>query len=175
MNKVDLTNKKFGNLIALEPTQNRDSIGSIIWKCKCNCGNKVLVSARCLTQHNTTSCGCLKSSIGEDHIEEFLLNNKINYIKEYTRPEWIFQDSKSQGRFDFYLPDYNILIEFDGIQHYREVSGWTYSLKRVQQHDKIKNNWAAQSHLKLIRIPYWERDNISLKLPLSSNCTMGED
>ena len=63
---LDLTNKKFGKLIALEPTNKRKE-GCVIWKCKCDCGNETEVSASFLNKGLVKSCGCLKS-YGEEKI-----------------------------------------------------------------------------------------------------------
>lgn len=60
--RLDLTNKKFGYLTAIEPTDKRDSKG-VIWTCVCKCGKEVEVSATNLKNMNTTSCGCLKSEV----------------------------------------------------------------------------------------------------------------
>lgn len=54
--------KRFGRLVAISPTEKRDTNGSVIWKCKCDCGNIVEVSAKSLTAEsgrNTRSCGCV--------------------------------------------------------------------------------------------------------------------
>lgn len=57
--KKDLTNQKFGRLIALYQTSERKN-GSVVWHCKCDCGNECNVSAASLTSGRTKSCGCLK-------------------------------------------------------------------------------------------------------------------
>lgn len=54
----DITGKRFGRLIACAPTNRRKS-GSVIWSCKCDCGNTHEVSQRHLTDGSTRSCGCL--------------------------------------------------------------------------------------------------------------------
>ena len=162
-----LIGKRFGKLIVRESTLLRDKQGSIIYQCECDCGNKCLVSARCLTGNNTHSCGCLRS-IGENIIEQILKKNNINYIREYTRDEWRFLDTNYLGKFDFYLPDYNRLIEFDGIYHYEDVKNREWNLIKYQEHDKIKNNWAIENKIDLIRIPYWKRDNITLNMLLQN-------
>ena len=59
----DLTGKKFGRLIALESTQKRDKKGSVIWICRCECGNIVETTADCLVQGKTVSCGCRKQEL----------------------------------------------------------------------------------------------------------------
>ena len=59
---IDLKDKKFGNLIALAPTDKRDYKGSIIWTCKCNCGCQVEVVSNDLLRGQTKSCGCLRKN-----------------------------------------------------------------------------------------------------------------
>jgi hypothetical protein len=53
----DLRGQRFGRLIANRPTEHRSS-GSVVWKCSCDCGNTILVSAPNLTRGFTKSCGC---------------------------------------------------------------------------------------------------------------------
>ena len=53
----DLTNKKFGKLLALEIV-GKDKYGRCIWKCLCNCGNETNVRSGNLIQKNSLSCGC---------------------------------------------------------------------------------------------------------------------
>src|SRR4030042_6036882 len=55
---VDITNQRFGKLIALEPTTLRKR-SSIIWKCQCDCGKIVLKASDNLRRGFTKSCGCL--------------------------------------------------------------------------------------------------------------------
>ena len=66
---LDLTGQRFGKLTALEATEKRDPKGSVVWLCKCDCGNTVDVTADALVHKNTISCGCrkkeIKDSIGE--------------------------------------------------------------------------------------------------------------
>ncbi len=57
----DLTGQRFGRLVALYPTEKRDSKGSVYWHCKCDCGNAADVSEAELRHGNYRSCGCLKA------------------------------------------------------------------------------------------------------------------
>ena len=81
----------------------------------------------------------------------------------------------SKLRFDFAL--FNSvnqicrLIEFDGEQHYEsniKNSGWnTYQkYEYTYQNDQKKNKIAKDNNIPLVRIPYWERDNITLEMLL---------
>lgn len=168
LNKKDLINQKFGKLTVIEETKNR-KWGNIIWKCQCDCGNITYLPTNSLTSGNTSSCGCLTGSIGENNIETLLKNAKLLYIKQYTAPDLQLK------RFDFAiindLSEPIRLIEFDGRQHYDDISGiWnsSESLEDIQYRDQEKNQWAFNNNIPLVRIPYWERDNITLEMLLGN-------
>ena len=55
---IDLTGKKFGNLIVLKKTRNEKN--RILWLCRCSCGKENFVSSNDLKSCHTKSCGCLK-------------------------------------------------------------------------------------------------------------------
>ena len=55
--KNDFTGCRFGKLIVIEPTAER-SHGAIVWRCRCDCGNEVLVESRRLSSGVVKSCGC---------------------------------------------------------------------------------------------------------------------
>lgn len=158
--RKDIKGQRFGKLVALYPTektQNRHTI----WKCQCDCGNLCEVSLNNLQTKTTNSCGCLKKSIGELNIEQILKENNIKFEKQK-----VFLKFNSKRYFDFYLPDYNRVIEFDGIQHYKSLNGiWDKALplEERQQRDKEKTAFILNSNIDLVRIPYWKRDTMSIK------------
>ena len=104
-------------------------------------------------------CPRCNESRGERKIYNFLKENKINFESQKR-----FNDCryKNQLIFDFYLPELNICIEFDGEQHYY-ISHFDKSkddFHKRKLRDKIKNNYCFVQKIKLIRIPYWDFDNI---------------
>lgn len=162
LNKKDLANQKFGKLTALFPTNKRID-NKVVWQCRCDCGQLYEVASSHLISGHTSSCGCIKHSIGEENIANILKQNNIKFQKEVTFSDLI-SDKNHKLRYDFYLPIFNRLIEFDGQQHY-EDTGW-HTLEDCQKNDKIKNNYAIMNNIDLVRIPYWERDNITLEMLL---------
>lgn len=52
---IDMTGQKFGRLTVIERAGSRRSDGASVWKCKCECGNEVLVARPNLIQGNTKS------------------------------------------------------------------------------------------------------------------------
>ena len=171
----DLTNQHFGRLTAMEYLGS-DNKGGTLWKCMCECGNdNFITTSHHLISGNTKSCGCLKS-IGESKIAILLSENNIKFIQQQKFDDAIYNDTKGQMRFDFYLPDYNRLIEFDGNQHYEANGGWSTenNLALVQQRDKAKNEYALSNNIPLVRIPYWERDKITLEMIMSDKYLVRE-
>ena len=167
----DLTNQRFGKLVALYPCNHKKS-SSILWHCKCDCGNECDIESYNLRSGKTSSCGCINRSIGELKIEAILLENNIIYKKEITFDDLKNPKTNRKYRFDFGLYNNNILfrlIEFDGEQHFGERSGLWGDLnndpyEERQQRDKEKNEYALSNNIPLVRIPYWERDNITLEM-----------
>ena len=110
-----------------------------------------------LSGHNCPKC---KSSIGERLINIFLDNKNINYNKEY-RFNNCRSNKNSMLKFDFYLSDYNICIEYDGKQHFEENKFFGHSsFKTIQENDIIKNKYCIDNNIKLIRIKYTEQNKI---------------
>ena len=93
-----------------------------------------------------------------------------SYEKEKIFSDFIYSDTGGRPRFDFYLPDFNRLIEFDGKQHFIDT-GWTnqhINFEKRKSQDKLKNIYAKKNNIELIRIPYWERNNITLEMILGN-------
>ena len=63
LNRNNIAGKRFGRLIAIEPTKDRKS-GHVVWRCLCDCGNIANVSLGKLTSGHTKSCGCLRVPSG---------------------------------------------------------------------------------------------------------------
>lgn len=59
--RKDLTGQRFGKLIVLSPTDKRMDSGSVVWKCKCDCGKFAEVSSRQMIRGKVRSCGWLSS------------------------------------------------------------------------------------------------------------------
>lgn len=166
----EIANKKFGKLLAIEPTEERDRSGRVIWKCKCDCGNPnfIFVSSSSLKNGNTQSCGCLQhTSIGEEKIANILKENNVKFKRQFTFSDLI-SPRGSLLKFDFgiynNLGQLKYLIEYDGIQHFFPVDrfggkkGWEY----LKECDYLKNQYCIKNKIPLIRINYLKK-NILVK------------
>lgn len=63
LKKQDITGQRFDRLVAVCPTEERDTAGSIIWECRCDCGNTARYSVNSLHKGKIHSCGCLYKEI----------------------------------------------------------------------------------------------------------------
>lgn len=159
----DITKQRFGNLIAIKPTSERKH-SSVIWECQCDCGNIHMASAELLLAGKVSSCGCIHSK-GNQKIKNLLQNNQLPFIAEYP-----VRINNKNYYYDFaLLKDEKIIcfIEYDGILHFPQDSyhGWNNkeNWEKTQQNDIIKNNYAFEKNIPLIRIPYTDFNQIDLK------------
>ena len=105
--------------------------------------------------HHLGGCGCpkCKSSKGERTIRQFLKTNGISFNEQHR-----FTKCKNilPLPFDFYLPDHNTCIEYDGEQHFFPIKCWNgeKGLGEVRKRDTIKNEFCRTNNIKLVRIRY---------------------
>lgn len=159
--KKDLTMQKFGLLTALYDTNKRACNGNIIWHCKCDCGNECDVASTNLITGHTRSCGCRHQSKWEVFIKEYLLSIDIKFEEQKRFRDCVNKKGTDMLPFDFYLPDENIIIEYDGEHHFSVVEGWggNEKLDRIIENDKIKNKYCLDNNIKLLRIPYTKSES----------------
>ena len=106
---------------------------------------------------NGQGCPICKESKGERFVRQILDKNNIVFESQKKFKDCTNTKKGSACRrlpFDFYLPDYNSMIEFDGPQHYRPVSifGGEEGFKKRQLLDMIKNEFCIKNGIRMIRI-----------------------
>lgn len=115
-------------------------------------------------------CPNCAGSKGEIKIRDFLDNKSLEYKREYVF-SGLYGDCGKPLRFDFAVFNSNkslkCLVEFDGIQHFQPVNFWgnEYAYTQIRfetlkRYDERKTNYCKEHNIKLIRIPYWDFDNI---------------
>lgn len=93
---IDLKSQKFGKLTVIEPSEKRDSTGSILYKCQCECGGTSYVSRRHLKNGHTKSCGCTRTEKFNKHREATKLNLKGQKFGKLTALKPIGTDTNRQ-------------------------------------------------------------------------------
>lgn len=131
---------------------------NLIFRC-IECGDIFISSLQRFTQHGGQLCEKCRDneSVGVKKIKMVLETLGISYVQE----KWFLdcRDIKPLP-FDFYLPDYNTIIEFDGRQHFEETNYFSHSIGATQKHDCIKNEYCKKNQINLIRIPYTQINHI---------------
>jgi len=154
------------------------------WKCK-DCGH----NWNSLIKDRNKGIGCpeCNKSKGEKKIDKILINNnwikisqeefdklsdKNKYNKNYFIPQIKYNGLIGLGgkllSYDFYLPRLNFLIEYDGEYHFIPIKNYKSEpieyaeerLRKQQYHDKLKDNYTINNNINLLRIPFWNFDNI---------------
>ncbi|MDW6058168.1 hypothetical protein SAZ11_08700 [Streptomyces sp. FXJ1.4098] len=112
--------------------------------------------------YNRSGCPLCFGSKGERLVARVLDDLGVSYSPEWSHPTC---RSSQPLLFDFYLPSFEALIEFDGIQHFKPVK-WCDSMTdeqaeamylATQRRDQIKNGWAAFNGYPLLRVSELKR------------------
>jgi len=117
--------------------------------------------------HINLKHGCPKcnSSRGEIAIRQWLETNNVLFKEQQTFSDCRNPKTNYPFKFDFYILGKKILIEYDGEQHFRPMYlGKNHKtikdLQETKWRDGIKNEYAKQRGIKLVRIPYFEFERI---------------
>jgi len=155
------------------------------WKCK-ECGHEWPAIIQSRNSGLKTGCPECNKSKGEKECKRIFISqdlieinqedyNKLSNIDKinntYFIPQKEFKDLIGIGGksllYDFYIPKLNLIVEYDGEYHFRVIKYKNESIKQAKEkfnkqqiHDRMKNKYAMDNDIQLIRIPYWEFDNI---------------
>lgn len=137
-----------------------------VWWLCLECGHEWEASIKSRSLLNA-GCPQCNESKGEIRIREWLKSNNIKYNiqKEF---DGLVGLGGGLLYYDFYLSSNNLLIEYDGEFHYKLIKKYKSEpikyaeerLKYQKAHDKLKDEYAKKHNIKLLRIPYWDFDNI---------------
>jgi very-short-patch-repair endonuclease len=122
--------------------------------------NEFIYTGRRCPDCNTYLPG--SKSSGENKISSWLKKYNYNYKEQITFKDLVY---KANLWFDFVFEDYKIVIEYDGMQHFKPIGlseNATYQFKEQQKRDEIKNQWCQNNGYKMIRITY--KDDVYKKL-----------
>lgn len=104
-------------------------------------------------------CPSCRETHGERYVRHLLTNKDIEFFPQHS-----LEGCKSIRNlyFDFYLPQHNMCIEYDGRQHFEPVDfgnkGPKYAqdnFEEIKFRDNIKNTFCDNKGIQLVRIPYY--------------------
>ncbi len=123
--------------------------------------------------------GCKKCSTSKNEIliEEYLQKKSIHFEKQKTFKTLRNDNNTASLRYDFYLPSHNILIEYDGVQHFKPTNFGNSNMSKddiikthniTKRNDEIKNIFSINNNIDLIRINYRQKTIRNLERELKS-------
>lgn len=134
-------------------------------KCRCKIHNYMWDAMPNKILHRRTGCPKCTSYHNEKTLDCILEKWDLKYSVQKR-----FKDCKDKNilPFDRYLDDFNVLIEYDGEGHFHPIprgsSDGIDTFYTTQKHDKIKDEYCKKNKIPLIRIPYWEKENMEYYL-----------
>ena len=164
-NFQDITGERKGTLVAIKRLDERTSCGGSWWLIRCDCGNVFKLP---LGEWNRDKYGdghrakttcplCSTKSKGQLRLRNIFEENHITALEEWTdNGQCKNPETNVALRFDFFLPDYNCCIEYDGEHHFSSNGGYFTEefVDGVKKRDSIKNEYCKNKSIKLVRIPY---------------------
>ncbi len=128
----------------------------------CSQDHDWLASITNRSRKNGTGCPICASSKGEKEVKRMLEQMKVNYISQKI---FSYKNLKRLS-FDFYFPDHNKAVEFDGIQHFQPVEffGGEKSYQQQVICDLYKNEYCSENEISLLRIHYKDKEEIPFLL-----------
>jgi len=156
---------KNGNLTPYDVTINTNK--KVYWEClDCGCEWSAWIADR----NKGNGCPECNKSKGEKRISKYLDKHNILYTPQYKFDDLKGNTNKKHLKFDFAIHNINseiiYLIEYDGEFHFKparfskDKKKMLDKLKKIQIYDIKKNLYCAKNDIQLIRIPYWEFNNI---------------
>jgi hypothetical protein len=148
--------KTFGNKLAL--ISNKDdytNLNSLI-TAKCQDESHKPVVKRASLFRRGFGCKSCAESQGERMIRLVLEDMNINFTQE---KRFASCRDKKELPFDFFLPDYGVLIEFQGMQHFSTKDSWggEKAFKATQRRDRVKKEWAKENQIPLLELTSYQR------------------
>ena len=130
------------------------NLSNCLTKIKIICPHHGIFEQVVRNHYRGSGCPKCKNSKGEKRIENFLINKNINFISQKR-----FSNCKLKRElpFDFYLPDYNLLIEYNGEQHYNYGTLFNNTFDdflKLKHRDWLKRKFAKDNNIKLLTISY---------------------
>ncbi len=124
----------------------------------CHICGRVTRVEYCRASRKSYVCVCQRLSLGAKKVHQYLATQHVQSALEETFDAC--RDIRCLP-FDFYIPEYDLLIEYHGELHYIACAnrGGEAKLKSTQKHDAIKKSYAEKHH-NFLEIPYWDFNNI---------------
>lgn len=143
-----------GNKYSYEKSDYKGSANKIIITCAIHGDFKQTPNSH-WSGSNCPKCSNIGPSLSEINIMNILNENDVEFVFQKRFPDCRNPKTNYMLVFDFYLPEIDALIEYDGAQHFIEIPNRRWeSLDYIQYKDSIKNEYCKNNKIRLIRIIY---------------------
>lgn len=163
LRKEDITGQRFGKLVAICPTPDRDKTGGVIWELACDCGNKVYKTINVLKTGRVLSCGCLYKETRADtfrYRKDFVESTSLSSIVASKR----LRSNNTSGHTGVYL---NKRTErWEAFIHYQKKRFHLGSFKDKEDAIRVRKEAEAKIHDPVI-LAYWDNLTEERKLEFS--------
>jgi very-short-patch-repair endonuclease len=166
--KRKIEEKNGYKLIIIDERSLRTTFRDLKVQCK-KCQKEMTFTCKNLMADEVECKFCGMKSRGERKIKRFLDRNNIKYKSQKTFSDCVNPKSKQPLRFDYYLEEMNICIEFDGVHHFKKEEhfggnrpAWyaKTDYENIKFRDGLRDSYCSEKGIKMIRIPYWKKDQI---------------
>lgn len=142
---LDITGRRFFRLVAIERDESKNDGRHIFWKCKCDCGNEIVVRKDSLLSGHAKSCGCY---LAERYIDGHLKTHGMSDSRLYKT--WISMRRRCYANSDSSYQAYGgrgITICEEWKNNFQAFADWAYANgynenknRRYQSIDRIDVN-----------------------------------
>ena len=118
--------------------------------------------------YQNTGCPNCQRSRGEEIVTKILEDLNVPYNWQWLNHNCVI---KKKAKFDFFLPNHGVIIEYNGSQHYkptRRFGGWS-EFETIIHRDQIKRQWCKDNGIRFLEIPYWYNTYEDIKWFLENN------
>ena len=162
--------ERFGNLLTLTSTEEEYKNFTSVLTAKCSDPSHPLVKKIARNFLKSNGCTSCKESFGERLTRLALEGLNLEYVQEKRFASCRY---KKELPFDFWLPEFSTLIEFQGKQHKISTKrfGGIKSFRELQKRDIIKKEWAEYNGVNLIYVTDYNKIKEQILKNLKSNKT----
>lgn len=93
--RIDLTGQQFGDLTVIKLSDKRGSNNTLLWECKCRCGNTTHIQGYSLINGHYKSCGCKRDAKRDQGVREHIAHDQVDGTRKTALTAKIHKANKS--------------------------------------------------------------------------------
>ena len=138
--KIDLRGQKFGKLTVIEEA-GRTKSGRVLWRCRCECGNVVIVRGDSLRDEHTTSCGCYqRERVVEAHTTHGMSETRLHHVwKDMLRRVGVYKGASEETKRLYQDRGINVCDDWLVFENFRDWA-LSHGYKEDLQIDRVNND-----------------------------------